>query len=336
VKEQVGQSNIDELLLPFLRAIDDAHGQSLLAQLLSVHAEPIIKKIISSKLRLASSLMSSDADDVQSEAIMNLLVRLQGCKADPQKGGIADFRNYVAVIAYRACYAFLRRKYPERHRLKNRLRYLLNHNPAFAIWESSDGRLLCGFTGWQGRFDREGRLRSAAVSGESLPQHRLAEALNSILSVSQAPVEIDELVDVMAQQLGIAEMKTKGNTSLDTLEQLPDMRVDVSRQYDQRAHMQRLWAEIGQLPARQRAALLLNLKDDSGRGCIALFQLTGVATLRQMAEVIGMGMEEFAGLWNDLPIEDARIADLLKLTRQQVINLRKSARERLARRLKLF
>jgi hypothetical protein len=46
--------------------------------------------------------------------------------------------------------------------------------------------------------------------------------------------------------------------------------------------------------------------------------------------------EKFAAIWNELPLEDARIAELLGLTRQQVINARKSGRERLARRLKGF
>jgi hypothetical protein len=45
---------------------------------------------------------------------------------------------------------------------------------------------------------------------------------------------------------------------------------------------------------------------------------------------------QFAELWPQLPLDDATIAGLLNLTRQQVINLRKSARERLARRLKGF
>jgi len=35
-----------------------------------------------------------------------------------------------------------------------------------------------------------------------------------------------------------------------------------------------------------------------------------------------------------LPLEDAAIAERLGLTRQQVINLRKSARARLARRMR--
>jgi hypothetical protein len=44
--------------------------------------------------------------------------------------------------------------------------------------------------------------------------------------------------------------------------------------------------------------------------------------------------EVFAGLWSRLPLDDASIAELLNITRQQVINLRKCARERLARRMK--
>jgi hypothetical protein len=82
--------------------------------------------------------------------------------------------------------------------------------------------------------------------------------------------------------------------------------------------------------------LLLNLKDAEGRGCIALFPATGIATLRQLAEALEMSADGFAQLWNELPLEDARIAELLGLTRQQVINTRKSGRERLTRRLKGF
>ena len=43
--------------------------------------------------------------------------------------------------------------------------------------------------------------------------------------------------------------------------------------------------------------------------------------------------EELAGMWNSLPLDDRGIAERLGITRQQVINLRKSARARLARRM---
>jgi DNA-binding transcriptional regulator YhcF (GntR family) len=67
-----------------------------------------------------------------------------------------------------------------------------------------------------------------------------------------------------------------------------------------------------------------------------LFPATGIATVRQLADVLQINVESFAKVWNDLPLEDAKIAELLGLTRQQVINARKSGRERLARRLKGF
>ncbi|MFI5179332.1 MAG: hypothetical protein ACHQO8_12240, partial [Vicinamibacterales bacterium] len=64
--------------------------------------------------------------------------------------------------------------------------------------------------------------------------------------------------------------------------------------------------------------------------------LTGIATIRQIAEVLDIPALDLAALWSELPLDDTRIGARLKLTRQQVINLRKSARERLSRRMAPF
>jgi hypothetical protein len=111
---------------------------------------------------------------------------------------------------------------------------------------------------------------------------------------------------------------------------------DPAWRLEKRMFLQRLWEELQQLPRNQRAALLLNLKEGSGFGCITLFPATGIASAGQLAEALEMTAERLAELWNDLPLEDAKIAELLGLSRQQVINARKSGRERLARRLKGF
>jgi hypothetical protein len=58
-----------------------------------------------------------------------------------------------------------------------------------------------------------------------------------------------------------------------------------------------------------------------------------VASIRTIGETLELPPEAFAGLWNSLPLDDLAIAALLGVTRQQVINLRKSARERLIRRI---
>ena len=111
---------------------------------------------------------------------------------------------------------------------------------------------------------------------------------------------------------------------------------DPAWRVEKKFFLERLWEELQLLPLNQRAALLLNLKDPSGFGCITLFPATGIATVRQLAAALEISPDDLAALWNDLPIEDARIAELTGLTRQQVINARKSGRERLARRLKGF
>jgi RNA polymerase sigma factor (sigma-70 family) len=287
-------------------------------------------------LRFSTTFTDSDTDDVQSDATVNLLSRLRDCKADPQNKAINDFRNYVAVTAYRTCYEYLRRKFPERHKLKNRLRYVLHHNAALTSWETEDGKLLCGFHNWHGRREGAEAKRGELLSSEEARQLPLSEILPLIFTRRDAPVEIDELVNLIGERSGLNESQPTATAALDRIEQIVDSRPDIAEQVSQHQHLQKLWAEICALPIKQRAALLLNLKDSLGRGCIALFQLTGIATIRQMAAAIEIPIEEFARLWNELPIEDAQIAELLKLTRQQVINLRKSARERLARRLKIF
>jgi hypothetical protein len=53
-----------------------------------------------------------------------------------------------------------------------------------------------------------------------------------------------------------------------------------------------------------------------------------------MASALEMSAEELSRLWAGLPLDDARIARRLRGTRPQVINLRMSAREFLARRMK--
>jgi len=116
-------------------------------------------------------------------------------------------------------------------------------------------------------------------------------------------------------------------------ELLPDPALNVLATLEQRSQLELLWREIGLLPRRQRVALLLNLRDAQAGDALILFTLAGIANMRCIAEAIEMPAQELAELWNELPLEDLAIAGLLGITRQQVINLRKSARERLARRV---
>jgi hypothetical protein len=105
----------------------------------------------------------------------------------------------------------------------------------------------------------------------------------------------------------------------------PAMRLEV------RDRLEHLWREVLVLSARHRAALLLSARVPGGVA-VGLVVDLGIASFREVAGALEITVEELAELWNRLPLEDNEIAARLSLKRQQVINLRSTARERLARR----
>jgi RNA polymerase sigma factor (sigma-70 family) len=344
-------AEIDALLEPLLREVSDERADDLLSQLINIHAEPVIKGVIRYKLHLNSHRAThrAEADDLYQEALLQLLTRLQQFRREPGGHPIADVRGMAAVIAHRTCSGWMRRQFPERHALKNRLHYLLTRQRGLALWQGEEGKLLTGFAAWQGQKQSASAARLAELSeGEGLPAHvrmlrggrqqELGEALAAIFKHVGGPVEFDELVRALATLLGIRDQPFESLPEKEDATAFPPAagESDPAWHIEKRIFLQRLWEELQQLPPHQRAALLLNLKDAGGFGCITLFPATGVATLRQLADALEMSADELARLWNELPLEDASIAELLGLTRQQVINARKSGRERLARRLKGF
>jgi len=141
------------------------------------------------------------------------------------------------------------------------------------------------------------------------------------------------VVSRQARQREIDRSRVKGE-DVDEISRLTDPAPDAALAFERRSYLSRLWQEIRQLPPRQAAALILHLRDSRGRDAASLLPLTGTASLRDISRAVGLAPEKLAEIWNRLPLEDATIAGLLQVTRQQVINLRKSARERLARRMR--
>jgi hypothetical protein len=356
----------DPVLQPFLRAEDPAqaarHLEALVAQ-----AEPVINGVIRRKLRArpgadgrVETRESQAAEDVRGEVVLSLLERLNGLRASREgehtDETIGSFRSFVAVTAYRACDTHLRKQYPRRTGLKSKLAYLLGKRTSqqgFALWQAPDGERWCGFEAWREggkplvRSREHARLveNPAAFTREALPGEDPAHVNPAVLLAALfnrvgGPIELDDLVTVLAELWGVKDTPLKeaapGDEEADPVGRVADPAADVATETEQRAYLRYLWSEVRQLPPRQCAALLLNLRDAEGRGVIALLPLRGVATLREMAAAMEMPAERFAALWNDLPIEDNAIAELLGVTRQQVINLRKVARERLGRRMRAF
>jgi hypothetical protein len=345
-------TQIDVLLEPLLSTDGGEEADEFLSEFIAVHAEPIINGIIGYKLRLnpRHSGTRSEAEDLRQEAIGQLLAELQKLRSHPERHPIGDVRGLAATITYRLCARWMRRQFPEQQSLRNRIQYLLTRQAGFALWpddRDKSKKMIAGFAAWRGQSSSAGSVnlgrlaqdeRLLELLGGYGHSNKLKDALAAIFNRVGGPVEFDELVKSVSV---ILRIKDRVVESLDADQggsgfELADEEADVAWRVEKRIFLQRLWGEMRQLPLQQRVALLLNLRDSEGRGCIALFPATGVATIRQLSEALEMSPEQLAEMWNDLPVEDSKIAELLKLTRQQVINVRKSARERLTRRLKGF
>jgi DNA-directed RNA polymerase specialized sigma24 family protein len=344
----------DALLERYLNERDPAAAQECLEELLSGYVEPIVRDITRYKSRVngASSSVweAQDEDDIRSEVVLQLISRLRDLRGSRAQTPIANFRGYVAATTYNTYHKYLRAKYPARWRLKNRLRYLLNHRGSFAVWENEAGEYLCGLAAWPRSLASRNSASESQLSstefvdslapGDSAGRMSLTELVNKLLVWRGRPVLLDELVGIVAELQDITDPQAvhlfkygEEDSGVSLCELLPDPHVDIATALEQRLFLERLWREVCQLPQRQRVALLLNLRDASAGDALILFTLMGIVNLRGIAEALEIRPEELASLWNKLPLQDADIAVFLGITRQQVINLRKSARERLARRV---
>lgn len=296
-------------------------------RLITEVAEPLIRQIMARFFGARGALPYQDADDVAATVTVRLLHKLQ--RAGPGDDAIQNFEKYVARLTYNTINDQLRTRFPERTRHKNRVRYVLTHDARLALWSTSAG-LAAGLKSWNGTNTAltSVPLDPARAPRVMLDRNRPADALKSLFDLTGRPVELEAVVEFTAGLWHVADV-LPGEMS-----EAKDAQDPAPKQLERREFLVALWREIEQLRPMQRKALLLNLRDEETVNVISLLVLTGVAKFDDIAAALEMTPDGLAAIWNDLPLDDLRIGNLLNVTRQQVINLRKSARERLARRVR--
>jgi len=352
----------DPLLRLFLTAKTERAASGCLDILVQTHALPIIMKVIAHRLQPGtpgnSSFRpdSSESEEVRGNALAKLIGHLWELRTG-ENSPIEDFRAYVAVIARNACADLLRRKYPGRWKLQNHLRYIVLHDRRLSL-RTANGQEILGLAAWNDRplthnvsssfQEFQANPNSFAqrlYSHQSLPKIPDTELLPRLVVEIGDPIPFNKMIELIASIRGIRDEHPKTETSeanedADFLETLPSSAKSIHDQVQAMTFLRSLWQQILELSVDQRCAILLNIRDAAGRGIIALLSIVGVATPRQIAHNLEIPDNAFAELWHDLPLEDAKIAEFLsrtrkrEITRQQVINLRKSAREKLTRRMR--
>ncbi len=272
--------------------------------------------------RLGSTASAQDREDIAGDILLDLLKRL-----DDVDRPVEDLSAYAAIVSQHGCDRYLRRRFPQRHRLGTRVRYLMENSSQFTIWQTADG-LVAGPVRYRGRPCRSdlapGWAREVPVPAK--PDE--ARAAAAVFEHAGAPLRLPDLVDAVAILLNVVD-RVASIADIDIA--APD--IEISDLLHQRQTLERLWREIALLPQPQRVALLLNLRDEENGCALTGLPSTGVASMREIAAIVGLSAEKLADLWNGLPLNDLEIAAMLDVSRQQVINLRKSARARLQRRM---
>lgn len=306
-----------------MRDQQPTHGPELAATLeLDPGSLEIIRKVVRRNLAGRHGVTPQDVEDVCSDCIVALLEQIgSGLR-------IEHLEAYIATVARRACSAWARRRYPAFHRLRVRLRAMLDADPRFALWEPSSGVWLCSAVSHRSEAPTDGELAPERFADLDL-RLPAPDFVFAALERLRQPVAFNALARLCAVLWGVEDA-----SEVEATEALPAAAgSDMESTLDRRASLTKLWSEIRELPLRQRTALLLNLRGDDGECGTSFFAMTGIATLREMSSALEMTVETFTELWRRLPLTDNEIAERMGLTRQQVINLRSSARERLKRRM---
>ncbi|HKR64228.1 MAG TPA: hypothetical protein VJZ00_10905 [Thermoanaerobaculia bacterium] len=310
---------------PRLAPLVGSGGAEAEIERLLVEAAPLIRRIV---MRHGGGALAGDTGDLESMINLRLLNKLRRVAASPDDA-IEDLEGYVATVSYNVVNDHLRRRFPERTRHKNRLRYVLTHDPRLALWNAPAGP-VAGRKEWEGATT----AASAADIGDATARttramrdkERPGDALHALFGAMGGPVVLEALVDRTASlwdvPLGPVEVA------------LVDEHEAAPAEFERRESLRALWREIEQLLPMHRKALLLNLRDDETVNVVSILVRTGTTRFDDLAAALEMTADQLSEIWNDLPLDDLRIAALLHVTRQQVINLRKSARERLRRRLR--
>lgn len=347
----VTASQIDPSLFPFLAASNASEEAAALARLNAEQIEPTIRRGLGYKLRFYHSQgeqsLRPEFEEIYNDIQLRLLKRLRAMKEDPERNQIVNLRGYVATVTRNTCDDYLRQRYPLRRSLRDKVRHHLLTHAEFALWKYTEHNWFAGLSDWQSP-DRTLKEEGGTTGSELQErlkmelqtvdvQHlQLHDLLTTIFSVANAPLDLEQLTELIAGFWGIEDHPAEPleTNTYALLNKQPVADINPATIIERRQSLQLLWREICQLPRRQRVALLLNLRNPHGINVIMLLPATGVATFEQIAQALQIPAAEFEQLWAQLPLDDLHLAAYLGATRQQVINLRKTARERLLKRMR--
>jgi len=316
----------DTRLSAFLEANDEESRHRELERILEEYVRPIARSSLTVQRPQECPVAAQDIDDLVSQITLRMIRKLRAALVMEEES-VQNLEAYVVTLTRNAMRDLMRQRSPGRMRVRSRLRYLLTHDERLALW-NYDGVAFAGLAsqaGGAGRGLNPALIETMTAKLPAAPDRAVEAAIR--LCTSLGPIPFPRLIAVFMQLWNIRDDDVSQPDPEPIAPAIPGSRFDWNQ------YLTILWSEVRQLPPRQQSALLLNLRAPGCENAVALFIAAGVACFDEIAEALGMTTEHLAETWDELPVDDLTIASTLGLTRQQVINLRKCARERLTRRM---
>ncbi len=338
----------DPLLNAFLGTPSDDAARRELGVLLDENAAPLLWKIFRRQLgRRRTGFDEAELEDLHAATLLKLQIQLAGARRGEREPP-ASFLDYVATTGFNAVAGLLLASQPVRTRLRDRVRYVLRREDAVAAWSGTGRDALCGLAAARGEAPVAIEARELAAIVRTVLARtgsgwgEFPRLVRGVLDRLEGPCRLEDLVDALFQALGLVEVVTVSTTAAaDPAGSRPPAQAEpVEPELSTLDRMalaeavRTLWREIVELPENQRIALLVNLRGSGGESLVDVLLASRVVDHAGLAAALRLSPAELHDLLPQLPRDDLWIAERLGLTRQQVINLRKSARLRLARHLR--
>jgi len=343
---------MDSMISSFLREEDPQEQERILAEIVSVEALPIIRRVIRQQLGLylrnsSKGFEDSLASDLYHDIATRIIERLRKLRSNElgqDEFDFDDFSSYVSRISKNVCHDFLREKYPTRHNLKNRIRYLLTTRPEFSLWKSNGFNHCCGLSEWEDSSFKPNielddhlleRVRERTGWNTKDSTDQLTGLLQAIFTECAGPIEVDRLVSFVIKIIGSSEPVTESLDSslLEIQTELVDQRPRADQTLEDRERLRSLWNDILKLTAAQRKLILFSNLDVIESDLWSLFIESGTVEPNNILEALDISQSDFMSLWPRIPLNLIELADHLGLTRAQVVKARFNARARLRKHL---
>ncbi len=288
---------------------------------------PHLKRILTNE-----KATSSEAQELAMGELYQRLSQLR-----EHRGRVPDLESLAEVAAYESLTQYLNEENASRRRLQLLILYILrNRADRFFLGRDTVGLLVAGTAKARIKIQSSRWRRLQAEPMATTAPHRMGLDCQS---VDYLPQLLERLLTWLGHRVPVVALVSVIAALDKAPEPTPtptDEHLQLAEKLEATYLLRQLWEELQTLSTRQRLVVLLGARDASGQSLLLLFCQLGVVSEAGLAQSLEIGPRSFPLLLRELPCDESRLAELVKLTPEAVRQLSLSAKARLRAQLNLW